>query len=96
MITELVGPAGIGKTQTCLMMAAQVKSGKSSFLAALVVDLACCQECSRTILYCTGLSAGQPSPLNFSPTFRARILNARVAEVFFSLNIPIRTPPLMN
>lgn len=23
MITELVGPAGIGKTQTCLMMAAQ-------------------------------------------------------------------------
>lgn len=23
MITELVGPAGIGKTQTCLMLAAQ-------------------------------------------------------------------------
>lgn len=30
MITELVGPAGIGKTQACLMMAAQAALPASS------------------------------------------------------------------
>lgn len=51
-------------------------------LAALIIDLACYQECSRTISYCPGLSAGQDFPLlKLSPTFPRRNIECNFAVV---------------
>ena len=90
MITELVGPAGIGKTQTCLMMAAQVTDlrQRAFLLAVFLLDLA---YNLPTPLDCSGLSSGQSLlSLKLSPIIHQGNLKVPV-EGSFSLSVPTRT-----